>query len=124
MWKGQICLMHPLPPLVLLEEHLFLEVKAACMLPIASFVLKASGGSYSGFLGCRYSVAIMVDTEGSEVHLQEINQPIKVEVSSPARHTCMLLLLWVCTIFLTRFQSHVAHAMASVPLRCSKALSL
>ncbi len=29
---------------------------------------------------CRYSVAIMVDTEGSEVHLQEIDQPLKVEV--------------------------------------------
>ncbi|KAK9843289.1 hypothetical protein WJX74_009903 [Apatococcus lobatus] len=26
-----------------------------------------------------YSVAIMVDTEGSEVHLQEIDQPVKVE---------------------------------------------
>ena len=31
--------------------------------------------------GCRYSVAIMVDTEGSEVHLQEIDQPVKVEVT-------------------------------------------
>ena len=30
---------------------------------------------------CRYSVAIMVDTEGSEVHTNELEQPIKAEVS-------------------------------------------
>ena len=28
----------------------------------------------------RYSVAIMVDTEGSEVHTNELEQPIKAEV--------------------------------------------
>jgi len=30
--------------------------------------------------GCRYSVAIMMDTEGSEVHLNELKQPQKAEV--------------------------------------------
>ena len=29
---------------------------------------------------CRYSVAIMLDTEGSEVHTNELEQPIKAEV--------------------------------------------
>ncbi len=29
---------------------------------------------------CRYSVAIMMDTEGSEVHLNELKQPQKAEV--------------------------------------------
>jgi hypothetical protein len=29
---------------------------------------------------CRYSIAIMVDTEGSEVHTGELAQPIKTEV--------------------------------------------
>ena len=31
-------------------------------------------------LVCRYSVAIMVDTEGSEVHTNELKEPIKAEV--------------------------------------------
>ena len=30
---------------------------------------------------CSYSVAIMMDTEGSEVHLHEFQQPQKAEVS-------------------------------------------
>ena len=29
---------------------------------------------------CRYSVAIMLDTEGSEVHTSELKQPVKAEV--------------------------------------------
>ena len=33
----------------------------------------------------RYSVAIMVDTEGSEVHTNELESPIKAEVR--AMHT-------------------------------------
>ena len=38
-----------------------------------------SNGACSVLL-CRYSVAIMVDTEGSEVHTNELEQPIKAEV--------------------------------------------
>lgn len=33
-------------------------------------------------LVCRYSVAIMVDTEGSEVHTNELKEPIKAEVKA------------------------------------------
>ena len=29
---------------------------------------------------CRFSVAIMMDTEGSEVHTSELEQPMKAEV--------------------------------------------
>ena len=29
---------------------------------------------------CRFSVAIMMDTEGSEIHTQELEQPIKADV--------------------------------------------
>ena len=35
---------------------------------------------------CRYSVAIMMDTEGSEIHTQELQQPIKADVSSAWHH--------------------------------------
>ena len=35
-------------------------------------------------LSCRYSVAIMMDTEGSEVHLNELSQPQKAEVCLPS----------------------------------------
>lgn len=35
----------------------------------------------------RYSVAIMMDTEGSEIHTQELDQPIKADVSY-ALHSC------------------------------------
>ena len=31
-------------------------------------------------LMCRFSVAIMMDTEGSEVHTSELEQPMKAEV--------------------------------------------
>lgn len=34
------------------------------------------------FAVCSYSVAIMMDTEGSEVHLHELQQPHKAEVTS------------------------------------------
>lgn len=33
------------------------------------------------FAMCSYSVAIMMDTEGSEVHLHELKQPYKAEVT-------------------------------------------
>ena len=33
------------------------------------------------FAVCSYSVAIMMDTEGSEVHLHELQQPHKAEVT-------------------------------------------
>ncbi len=33
-------------------------------------------------LACRFSVAIMMDTEGSEVHTSELEQPMKAEVWS------------------------------------------
>jgi hypothetical protein len=33
-------------------------------------------------LPCRYCIAIMVDTEGSEIHTGELQAPIKTEVSS------------------------------------------
>ena len=35
--------------------------------------------SYTCNALCRYSVAIMMDTEGSEVHLNELPQPQKAE---------------------------------------------
>lgn len=31
---------------------------------------------------CRFSVAIMMDTEGSEVHTSQLDQPMKAEVWS------------------------------------------
>jgi hypothetical protein len=40
---------------------------------------------------CRYSVAIMVDTEGSEVHTNELKEPIKAEVQ-PA--TGLFVVVW------------------------------
>ena len=33
------------------------------------------------FCFCRYCIAIMVDTEGSEIHTGELQEPIKTEVS-------------------------------------------
>ncbi len=34
-------------------------------------------------MGChRYCIAIMVDTEGSEIHTGSLNEPIKTDVSS------------------------------------------
>lgn len=36
----------------------------------------------------RYSVAIMVDTEGSEVHTNELKEPIKAEVGCCTGPTC------------------------------------
>ncbi len=36
----------------------------------------------------RFSVAIMLDTEGSEVHTSALDQPIKAEVRSPAHCRC------------------------------------
>ena len=42
-------------------------------------MLKNSGPT--SLCNCRYSVAIMMDTEGSEIHTQELEQPIKADVS-------------------------------------------
>lgn len=35
---------------------------------------------------CSYCIAIMVDTEGSEIHTGELKEPIKTEVRSSQRN--------------------------------------
>lgn len=55
---------------------------------MTEFLDRGKKAFVNGPFVCRFTVAIMVDTEGSEVHTSELEHPIKAEVGQRALRPC------------------------------------